>query len=333
MAYLKNIVLFIVVLLVPVTLLAGKSDVGTTAYPFLKIGVGAKALAMGGAFTGLADDESAAFYNPAGIICFQAKAVTASYMNYIAGIQSGYLAFVLPTTSRSAQLRSDEFDEGVITDASRALALSINYLNYGTIAETDSEGKKIGDFGGSDIAIAFTLAQRVTDRFTVGGSAKFIYQKIDEYSSDALAIDLGLLYRLADGRTVVGAAAANLGFQLSGLSPEHKDPLPIVVKAGLSHRMRGMPLTVAGEIAYPTDNEIYGSLGIEVSTADMPVALRGGYSTFGKNYRTSGDGEKDNTAGFSFGAGFTVGRVAIDYAFLPYANLGSLHRVSLAHRW
>ena len=68
----------LVVLLLPATLLAGESDVGTTAYSFLKIGVSAKAQALGGAFVGLADDESAAYYIPAGIIGFNQKAVAAS---------------------------------------------------------------------------------------------------------------------------------------------------------------------------------------------------------------------------------------------------------------
>ncbi len=321
----------LILFLLPALLLAGKSDVGTTAYPFLKIGVGAKAQAMGGAFAGLADDESAAYYNPAGIIGFQQRAVAGSYMNYIADIQSGYLTLILPSVAPQTQVRSDQFDEYTVKDAGRALAISVNYLNYGTIDETNGDGEIIGDFSGSDVALALTYARRLTDQFTLGGSAKFIYQKIQEYSSDALAVDLGAIYRLRDGRTSIGFSASNLGFQLSGLSTEHKDPLPIIVRAGLSHRLRGMPLTASAEVAYPTDNDVFGSLGLELMPNGSPVALRVGYSTFGNNYETGGS--KDNTAGFSVGAGFHVSQFVIDYAFLPYADLGSLHRVSLAHRW
>jgi hypothetical protein len=310
---------------------AGEGDVGTTAYPFLKIGVGAKALALGGAFVGLADDESATHYNPAGIIGFGEKAISASYMNYVADIQSGYLSLILPTQGAEEQLRSGEFDEVVITDAARAIAISVNYLNYGTLDKTNVDGEVEGDFGGSDFAVGLTYAYRVGDRLTVAGTGKFIYQKIDEYSSDAIAADLGMLYRLKDGRTSLGVAATNLGFQLAGLSSENKDPLPIIVRAGLSHRLRELPVTASGEVAYPTDNKIYGSIGLEFSQAEFPLALRAGYSTFGENYKTGGD--KDNVAGFAFGAGFFLGHIAIDYAFVPYADLGSLHRVSLAHRW
>lgn len=321
----------LIFLLLPALLLAGKSDVGTTAYPFLKIGVGAKAQAMGGAFAGLADDESAAYYNPAGIIGFQQRAVAGSYMNYIADIQSGYLAMILPSLSTESQMRSDQFDEFTVKDAASALGISVNYLNYGTMDETNSDGEIVGDFTGSDMAVALTYARRLSDQFTLGGSAKFIYQKIQEYSSDALALDLGGIYRLRDGRTSIGVSASNLGFQLSGLSTEHKDPLPIIIRAGLSHHLRGMPLTASAEVAYPTDNDIFGSLGLELLPKGSPVALRVGYSTFGNNYETGGS--KDNTSGFSVGAGFRLSNFVIDYAFLPYADLGSLHRVSLAHRW
>ncbi|MFH2055216.1 MAG: PorV/PorQ family protein [bacterium] len=310
---------------------AGEGDVGTTAYPFLKIGVGAKALAMGGAFVGLADDESAAYYNPAGIIGFQQKAVAASYMNYVADIQSGYLSLVLPTRGTEEQMRSGEFDEVEITDAARALAFSVNYLNYGTLDRTNADGEVEGDFGGSEFAVGLTYARRLGDRVTLAGTGKFIYQKIDEFSSDALAADLGLIYRFKDGRTSFGLAATNLGFQLSGLSPENKDPLPIAARAGISHHLRELPVTASGEISYPTDNKLFGSIGLEFSQHNFPLALRAGYSTFGSNYKTGGD--KDNTAGFAFGAGFFLGHIAIDYAFVPYADLGSLHRVSLAHRW
>jgi long-subunit fatty acid transport protein len=326
----KNILCLVFVLALSVSLFAGKSKVGTTAYPFLKIGVGAKSLSMGGAFVGLADDESAVYYNPAGIIGFQQKAISGSYMNYIAGIQSGNLIAILPKSS-AAIADVEGLDEApVFHDAQSAFALSVVYLNYGTIEEANLAGDIIGDFSGSDMAIGATYARKLSPQLAGGGTAKFIYQKIDQYSSTGLAVDAGLLYRLRDGRTNLGLSASNLGVQLSGLSPEHKDPLPIILRVGVSHRTMELPLTVALEGVYPTDNDPYGSIGLEIHP-NMPIALRAGYSSYGKNYKTGGS--KDNTAGFSFGAGFKLAKIAVDYAFLPYADLGSLHRVGFAYRW
>jgi hypothetical protein len=180
------------------------------------------------------------------------------------------------------------------------------------------------------MAFLASYARKFSPQLAGGGSVKFIYQKIDEYSSTGLAVDAGLLYRLRDGRTNLGLSASNLGVQLSSLSPEHKDALPIIVRGGVSHRTMELPLTVSLEAVYPTDNDVYGSIGLEIHP-NIPIALRAGYSSYGQNYKTGGS--KDNTTGFSFGAGFKLAKIAIDYAFLPYADLGSLHRVGLAYRW
>lgn len=316
--------------LISAPLFAGNSKVGTTAYSFLKMGVGAKALSMGNAFVGLADDESALYYNPAGIIGFQQKAVSGSYMNYIADIQSGNLMFVLPQGVMTDSADPNDEDEAVFQDSKSAIGFSAIYLNYGRIDEANAEGTITGDFGGSDMAFGLTYAIKASRLVSVGGTAKFIYQKIDQYSSKGVAVDVGMLVRLKDARTNIGVSASNLGFQLSGLSDEHKDPLPILVRVGISHRVRELPLTVSGEGVYPSDNDLYGSIGVEISP-NIPLALRLGYSSFGKNYKTGGD--KDNTAGFSLGVGFKFTKMAVDYAFLPYADLGSLHRFCFAYRW
>ncbi|MCC6962725.1 MAG: PorV/PorQ family protein [candidate division Zixibacteria bacterium] len=310
------------------TLVGGQSKVGTTAYPFLKIGVGAKALAMGGAFVGLANDESALYYNPAGLVGLTARSVSASYMNYIADIQSGNLMLVIPRGVEA----TDEYleEENPISDARSTFAFGLNYLNYGDIDETNASGQVIDQFGGSDMAFTFAYSAKANRQLAVGAGVKFIYQKIDEYDSQGLAADIGLLYRLKDGRTNIGFSASNLGFQLSGLSENHKDPLPILIRAGLSHQLREIPLTVSGEGVVPSDNDVYGSLGVEFHP-DLPLAFRAGYSSFGSNYKT--DGDKDGTAGLSFGAGFKLPKLNVDYAYLPYADLGSLHRVNLAYQW
>lgn len=328
------IISFLLTFVLSSFVLAGKSKVGTTAYPFLKIGVGAKALSMGGAFVGLANDESAIYYNPAGLVGLHTRSFSASYMNYVADMQSGNVMFVLPSGKAAAEEELEIYDGEdpgpLVSDSKSAIAFAITYFSYGTIDETNSSGQIIGDFTGSDMAFSLGYANKITPRLAIGAVGKFIYQKIDDLSSQGMALDAGLLYRLKDGRTNFGVSASNLGVQLSGLSEEHKDALPIMFRAGLSHRLREIPITVSGEGVLPADNDIFGAVGVEFHP-NIPLALRLGYSSFGSNYKTGGD--KDNTAGFSFGAGFSFPKIKVDYAFLPYADLGSLHRVNLAYRW
>jgi hypothetical protein len=130
--------------------------------------------------------------------------------------------------------------------------------------------------------------------------------------------------------TTLGLAATNLGFQLSGLSEEHKDPLPLTIKAGVSHRMHNAPFNVAADVGKATDNDFFIGGGLEFVGVEM-MRLRAGYNTIGSDYKTGGD--SDNLAGLSFGLGLMFDKFSFDYAYVPFADLGHSHRIYIARRW
>jgi opacity protein-like surface antigen len=293
-------------------LAAINSKAGTAAYSFLKIGVGARAVALGNAYVAMANDESAIYYNPAGLRQIQGKALSSSYHNYVADIQGGYLSAVIPWGEK------------------RKLGFAINYLSYGSIPLTDIGGNVNGDFGGGDLAVSIAYAQPISAQLDFGLATKFIYESIDTFSSTGLALDLGLLYHLKDGHTRIGLTASNLGFQLSGLAEEHKDPLPIMIKAGVAHRMHNAPFVVVADGGKYTDNSFFVGGGVEYVGLEM-MKLRAGYNTIGTDYKTGGD--KENLAGLSFGIGFLLDKLTFDYAYVPYADLGNSHRIYIARRW
>jgi hypothetical protein len=302
-------ILLVLVFSTSVTAWGVNSKVGTTAYGFLKIDPGARSTAMGGAFVGLSDDAAALYFNPAGLILTDTKHFFATYNNYLTDIQSGFLGYIHPYSEDTR------------------LGISVSYFNYGSFDKTDDLGQNLGTFGASDFAVALSAAKTVKSQFNVGVTGKFIYEKLDEFSSDALAFDVGFLYLLRDGRTQIGAAGQNIGTQLKGATESHKDPLPTSVKLGISHRMRELPLTIALDAAKPVDNDIFFSLGGEF-TALQPLYLRLGWSSFGENYKT--DSDKDNLAGFAAGFGVTWKVYHFDYAFSSYADLGGVHKISIS---
>jgi hypothetical protein len=303
------------------------SKAGTSAYTFLKIGTGAKSQALGGAFVGLADDETALYYNPAGLTAdaesFELyddlldtpgqkpvqNRFTASYINYLLDFQYGFIGYVRNLDDRASA------------------GLSIAYQNYGTFNRLDAVGDKIGTFGASDMAIGLTYSKRIRSDLSLGGTGKFIYEKIDTYSSDGLAVDVGLMYLVSDdGSTRLGFALTNFGAQLSGLTETHKDPLPTKAAVGLSHRLRGLPIVFTTEIGKPFDNEFYLSLGTEIVSLS-PFFLRIGWTSTGRDYKSGSD--SDTLAGFAGGFGYGYKEYTIDYSYSSYADLGSVHRVSL----
>jgi hypothetical protein len=303
------------------------SKAGTAAYTFLKEGTGAKAQALGGAFVGMADDATALYYNPAGLVALTQESqaydellekplnptplnrFTASYINYLLDFQYGFLGYIRDI------------------DSATAVGISVAYQNYGSFTRLDREGTELGTFGASDFAFGLTYSKRFVPRFSMGISGKFIYEKIDTYSSNGLAADAGLMFLVTrDGSTRLGLALTNLGAQLKGLSESHKDNLPTKLAAGISHKLKGLPFLFSGEVGKPFDNDVYGSLGMELVSL-KPFFIRLGWTTQAKDWRTGAG--NDGLAGFAGGFGLAYKTYQIDYSYSSMADIGSVHRITV----
>jgi hypothetical protein len=284
------------------------SQAGTSAFSFLKIDVGARAVGMGGAFTGLADDEASLYYNPSGIASLEGNRLIFTYHNYVADLQSGFLGYIHPL------------------NPTRRIGVSVSYLSYGDFVQTDLNGNETGKFSGGDLLVAVSLAERKGERISYGGTAKFIYEKVQNYSATGVAIDLGAKYVSDRGRWGGGVSVLNLGAQLSALGSD-KDRLPLTLRVGGFVRPRDLNILLAGDIIVPADNAIAFALGAEY--VDLkPLFLRIGWNSNGRNFRAHDS--KDKVAGLSFGFGLDYRRWQISYAYSPSADLGNSHRVTLA---
>jgi len=300
------------------------SKAGTSAYTFLKIGTGAKSQGLAGAFVGLADDETALYYNPAGLTCKNEShelyddlldkpvnaprnnRFTTSYINYLLDFQYGFLGYVRRLDNRTSA------------------GVSISYQNYGTFNRLNSLGDKTGTFGASDFAFGLTFSKAVNEKVSLGATGKFIYESIADYSSDGIAFDLGMMY-INSGGTRLGFALTNLGAQLSGLTPAHKDPMPTKAALGFSHQLRGLPFVFSGETGKPFDADFYFALGMEVISL-KPFFFRVGWTSAGRDYKIGTD--SDILAGFAGGFGYTYKYYTLDYSYSSYADLGNVHRVT-----
>lgn len=282
-------------------------DAGTSVFSFLKINAGARAVGMGGAFTGLADDENSLYYNPAGIATMERDGIILGYHNYFAGLQSGTVG-------------------AIRIYGKHHIGAYINYLNYGTFVQTDNLGNIEGEFGGGDLLFGLTYARRYNDYLFFGMTGKIIYEKIQDYSATGLAIDLGVKYRGDRDRWSAGIMLQNLGVQLSNFTSADKESLPTTLRVGGGIRPRGLPMQFASDIVIPADNKPYLTLGAEYYELD-PLFIRAGYNRSGLNYRASDS--DDRLAGINLGLGFKWKDKQISYAFSPGADLGDSHRITL----
>jgi len=284
------------------------SNVGTSAFPFLKINIGARSCGMAGAFTGLADDESALYYNPSGIAFLEGKRFIFEYHNYFADLQSGFVGFIRPIWQN------------------KMLGVSIDYLNYGEFIKTDLEGNNLGTFGGSDVMISTSLAMKQGDYFAYGGSLKLIYEKLERFSATGVAMDLSAKYQSNRAHYSAGIMIQNIGFQLSALGTK-KDKLPLTLRVGGAAKPRGLPMRVAADVIVPVDNGIDFAVGTEYF-ALKPLYVRIGWNSYGSNYRI--EGSDDKWAGLGVGFGFDYRRIQISYSYTPAADLGDSHRITVS---
>lgn len=284
------------------------SNAGTSAFSFLKINVGGRAVAMGGAFTGLSDDEAALYYNPAGLASLEQSRFIAEYNNYFTDLQSGFAGYIRPLS------------EG------KVFGIQISYLNYGEFTQTDRAGNIEGTFGGGDLMVATSFAIRRGYNLAAGATAKFIYEKIQEFSATGFAVDLGLHYTGDRARYTGGLLLQNLGTQLSSLGTGEKNGLPTLVRIGGSIRPRGLNSVITSDLIVPFDNNAEIAVGAEYFNLH-PLFLRMGWNSFGSNFRTQ---YSDNgLAGLTFGFGVNYRSMQFSYAYSPAGDLGDAHRVTL----
>lgn len=158
---------------------------------FLSIGVGARALGMSNAFVSVANDATAGYWNPAGMVHIDANIqVSLMHTEYFAGIASydyGSIAFNLDENS----------------------ALGVSYLRFGVddIPDTseliDSDGNinydRIRSFSASDNAFLLSYARKLNSNLSLGVNTKVIRRTAGSFAGAwGFGLDAGIQYTLGD---------------------------------------------------------------------------------------------------------------------------------------
>lgn len=194
---------------------AGNDNVGTSAMNFLKIGVGGKGEAMGGAYVAQVNDVSSLFWNPAGLAKVSTPQFMVSNTQWLLDITHTYVGIGWPISSQAG-----------------TLGLSILSLQMPDLEETKEEasGKTGRKFPAGDVAIGVGYARNVSDRFSFGVHGKFVQETISFSKASTFAIDVGTLYKVARGGLKIGMAVSNFGrnLQIDGadLIWKRTDPYP-----------------------------------------------------------------------------------------------------------
>ncbi len=296
-------------LLAAVVVLAAVAARSAETASYLDIGVGARGLGMGGAYTALADDAHAVYWNPAGLARLEKREVAASHSELGNSTRHDFLAYAHPTSGP-------------------VLAGALTYLNQGRIAGRDAAGRPTGGYDASDAALAFA-AGRKTDLVDLGVSVKYLRSHIASTEAQGLALDAGLRRELpaGSGKVVLGAALRNAG---PGLKYEdQRNDLPLRAAFGAAYRFAAGHAVAAELQNGPRGAGTEGGAGGEFKAREG-VFLRLGYTS--KNAAAEGSGF-DAARGLTLGLGLKKDGFSLDYAAQAAGELGSTHRFTLSARF
>jgi len=332
----KNILIISLIIVLPLLLTAEIfPKVGTAGAQFLKIGIDARAIGMGEAYTAVSDDISSVFWNPAGLCLKKQSQVILSHTEWVADIRHEFLA------------ASQFYDFG-------ALAFSVSFLHMGEMDVTTVEqfGPTGEKFSCYDLAAGLTYSYKFTDKFSFGFTGKYIREELDTFTSNGFAFDLGSLYNTGYKNVTIGMAMRNFGPDMEydidedGDGIFDEDPFDLLDNDGdgkIDEDREEMPfkipmnfsLGISGEIFSDDNSYLLASLQLD-SYVDREETynLGGEYKINLLRLRTGYQFGYD-AAGFNAGFGLLIPTsyaiYAVDYSYSDFGDL-SESTIKTPHR-
>lgn len=299
---------------------SGSGKYGAT---FLSISPYARQVAMGEAFTALANDVNVMRYNVGGLGNLQNTLLSLHFHKWIDDTQQGALEGALPLPSNLGVLGFNlvYFDEG------KVLGLNSDFDQLGSSPQSD------------DIVLSFGYGRPLpvfNNKLTFGASVKFIRQDLGGVSTSATGIDVGALFVLKHlnfGATLQNFTVSKIQFI------NQASLLPETMRGGVALRLpfgglnaegdRQLKLNLGTDVAKlldSSDKKVRVYSGAELRIANV-FAVRGGYKFH-------------DTELSRWGAGFGViipmewlggSSTELDYAYSPLTTFDSqAHRFSLS---
>lgn len=276
-------------------LLAGAARVrADQAGQIYNVGAAARPIGMGGAFTAVAQDASALYYNPAGLGMMQNRQISLLQASLYGGAALQYLNY------------GQNFGK-----TPGGWSLEMIKLGIGGVQGRDAFNQSTGGISYQETGLGFGMGWRGVGvpEFSFGWKVKQLKRQLGSSSDSFMAADFGGQYgTFFHDRMTLGAVVQNAVKMRKG---DTEDQLPTIVRFGAAYRVAG-PLMLAMDLG--SDKQF--SFGTEYTLGF--AALRAGMMA----------------NGFTFGAGFTFHRsFSLDIAMVQNAQLGMNQRVSLGYKF
>ena len=283
---------------------AAVNSVASLANPMDNAGASARAQGMGSAFVGVADDSSALFWNPAGLGGLTNMALALHHDSWLAGILEETAVMDLPMGGLGG------------------FGASVSYVDYGSLPGYDVNGTQTSDYSANRYGFGLGWGKEFMSDLSAGVSLKGSMQAVDGTNYNDIAANLGLLWRpITDLR--VGLAYSNLGTRVAGYG------LASDLSLGASYHLQ-LAQTNQLLLALSGALQPQGVNSLQIGAEDLIhsfLALRVGYDL------ALADNEIVGLTGLSAGLGLRYDGWGLDYAFIPYGDLGATNRISLQYEF
>lgn len=313
--------------------LAQTTKSGTTSAQILKFNVGPRAIGMGGAFTAIADDITAVYWNPGGTANINKNEAFFNHTSLFADISYDFAAFATNLSS-------------IGTLGAFVSVLSMDDMKVRTIENPEGTGEL---FNYSTVVMGINFSRYLTTNFAIGFNVKYINENLWHMSSTGFAIDIGTLYKIQvlnelriassvsnfgtkmqlsgrDATVIYSSGAGNENFINSNVELDKFD-LPLIFRFGISAdvvKTENSRLTIGVDAIHPNDNSEYLNAGLEYAWNEI-IHFRAGYNSLFEI-----DSEKGLTLGFGLNYRiFELVKAKIDYAYQDFGRLKSVHYFSV----
>jgi hypothetical protein len=317
--------------LVPFGGLVAGTGVAKYAGEFISLGVGGRALAMGGAFVAMANDVTAGYWNPAGLSRLNYPQFILMHDEQFGGILNqdyGAVAFPFgPATSLGVSLIRLGVDD--IANTTNAGVDQDGNLTTDITKFTRVDPNRVTYFNAADWALYFTYSRKESEDFSYGANVKLIRRDMGDHGATGIGFDIAAWYSPFEN-AAVGINLQDITTTLLAWDTGRNELISPTMKVGGAYFLD----LFGGRLAPAVDFDIRFENRRSASTfhlGGVSLDLHGGMEFQFKNLIALRAGYSD-VKQLTMGAGVRFPKLNIDYSFAKFDGVNQLdntHRISV----